>query len=178
MGTNLRPLKPREAGRRASNCPISNCQEASAEQLLMQAGAAVAGARVTLTREDQSPSSKRCYRATMGNSPLPTSLPEPFQLTITAAGFATQTFSGILRPGEIYIVPQITLAVATAVTEVQVVAPAGRSGGSADQGMKRSSACSASFRISMSATSPMQFRSPRSKSSSLPGRRPSIRSPS
>ena len=46
--------------------------------------------------------------------------PGPFQLTITSAGFATQTFSGILHSGEIYIVPQIALAVATAITEVQV----------------------------------------------------------
>ena len=46
--------------------------------------------------------------------------PGPFQLTITSAGFATQTFSGILRPGEINVVPQIALAVASDVTEVQV----------------------------------------------------------
>ncbi len=43
-----------------------------------------------------------------------------FQLTITSAGFATQTFSGTLASGENYIVPQIALDVATAITEVQV----------------------------------------------------------
>lgn len=47
--------------------------------------------------------------------------PGAFQLTITSAGFAAQTSSGIVRSGEIYSVPQITLAVATATTEVQVV---------------------------------------------------------
>jgi hypothetical protein len=46
--------------------------------------------------------------------------PGPFQLTITAAGFATQSLSGILRPGENHIVPQIPLPVATSVTEVRV----------------------------------------------------------
>jgi len=39
------------------------------------------------------------------------------------AGFATQTYSAILRPGEFYIVPQIALAVATEVTEVRVGLP-------------------------------------------------------
>ena len=46
--------------------------------------------------------------------------PGPFHLTIAVAGFAPQTSSGILRPGEIVAVPQIALAVATVVTEVQV----------------------------------------------------------
>ncbi len=45
----------------------------------------------------------------------------PFQLTITSRGFATQASSGILRPGESYAVPQIAMALATAVTEVRVV---------------------------------------------------------
>lgn len=46
--------------------------------------------------------------------------PGSFRITITAAGLAPQTSSGLLRPGEIYIVPAITLAVATALTEVRV----------------------------------------------------------
>lgn len=46
--------------------------------------------------------------------------PGLFQLTITAAGFAAQSSSGILRPGENQTFPQIALAVATAVTEVRV----------------------------------------------------------
>src|SRR4029077_3501333 len=51
----------------------------------------------------------------------PNIAPGPFQLTITSAGFTTQLSSGILRPGESYTVPQIALALATAVTEVRVV---------------------------------------------------------
>jgi len=46
--------------------------------------------------------------------------PGPFQLTITSAAFATKTCSGILRSGEIYIVPQIALVIATAITDVRV----------------------------------------------------------
>ncbi len=46
--------------------------------------------------------------------------PGAFQLTITSAGFATQTSSGILAPGEVHLVPQIALTVAANVTDVQV----------------------------------------------------------
>ncbi len=46
--------------------------------------------------------------------------PGPFQLAITAAGFATQSSSGVLQTGEIDTIPQITLSVANALTEVQV----------------------------------------------------------
>ena len=46
--------------------------------------------------------------------------PGAFQLTITAEGFATQTSAGVLHPGEVCFVPQIVLAIATAITEVRV----------------------------------------------------------
>lgn len=45
----------------------------------------------------------------------------PFRLTITANGFATQTVSGTLDPGQAYIAERITLAVAEVRTEVDVV---------------------------------------------------------
>ncbi len=47
--------------------------------------------------------------------------PGPFQLTITSVGFTTQASLGVLQPGESYTVPQIAMALATAVTEVRVV---------------------------------------------------------
>ena len=37
--------------------------------------------------------------------------PGPFQISFTASGFATVQASGVLQPGENYIVPQITLAI-------------------------------------------------------------------
>ncbi len=46
--------------------------------------------------------------------------PGAFQLTVTASGFATQTFSGTLQPGEIQTVGPIALNVAQAATEVNV----------------------------------------------------------
>jgi hypothetical protein len=47
--------------------------------------------------------------------------PGLFQLTITLTGFATQSLSGVLSSGEVYTVPQTTLAIATATTEIRVV---------------------------------------------------------
>ena len=44
----------------------------------------------------------------------------PFHLTITLTGFAPQTISGVLHPGEVQTVPPIELQVAEARTEVQV----------------------------------------------------------
>jgi len=84
-----------------------------------QSGAVVAGARVRLTREDQS-LNQEALSGDDGQFSFANIAPGPFQLTVTSAGFATQTSSGILRSGEIYIVPQIALAVAAAITEVQV----------------------------------------------------------
>jgi len=83
-------------------------------------GAFIVGARVSITRKDPSP-----YREVLSGDDGQFSfinIPAgPFGLTITAPGFAAQTFTGTLRSGEVYTVPQTTLAVATAVTEVRVV---------------------------------------------------------
>jgi hypothetical protein len=85
-------------------------------------GAVIAGARVTFTRDDRSPG-QEALTGGDGEFSFANIAPGPFQLTITAAGFATQTSSGILHAGEINMVPRIALAVATAVTEVRVVPP-------------------------------------------------------
>jgi hypothetical protein len=42
---------------------------------------------------------------------------------VTSAGFAPQTFSGTLGAGEIYVVPEIAMRVATDVTDVEVGLP-------------------------------------------------------
>jgi hypothetical protein len=82
-------------------------------------GAVVAGARVTLTKQDQSPD-REALSGEDGQFSFTNVPPGSFGLTITAAGFATQTSSGTLRPGELHLVPPIALAVAEAVTNVQV----------------------------------------------------------
>jgi len=83
-------------------------------------GAFIVGARVSITRKDPSPN-QETLSGDDGQFSLANIPPGPFQLTITAPGFATQTFTGTLRPGEIYTIPQTPLAIATAVTEVRVV---------------------------------------------------------
>ncbi len=84
-----------------------------------QSGAVVGGARVKLTGQD-APSSQEALSGNDGNFSFANVAPGPFQLTITAAGFATQTASGILHAGENYVVPVAALAVATTVTDVEV----------------------------------------------------------
>jgi hypothetical protein len=84
-----------------------------------QTGAAVAGAEVKLTREHP-PQNRTISTAEDGQFSLLNVEPGPFQLTITSAGFATQIFSGTLRSGQSYTVPQIALLVATSVTETRV----------------------------------------------------------
>jgi len=69
--------------------------------------------------EDQSPS-QEVLSGDDGQFSFANIAPGSFQLTITAASFATQTFSGTLHSGETYAVPQIALAVATKISEVQV----------------------------------------------------------
>ena len=84
-----------------------------------QTGNMVVGARVVLAREGQSPS-QEVLSGDDGQFSFANIALGPFHLTITREGFAPQTSSGILRPGEIVAVPQIALVVATVVTEVQV----------------------------------------------------------
>jgi len=84
-----------------------------------QSGAVVAGARAKLTGEDPTVS-REALSDTDGNFSFANVAAGPFQLMIAAEGFAPQTSSGILHAEENYIVPRIALAVATAVTDVEV----------------------------------------------------------
>jgi hypothetical protein len=85
-----------------------------------QTGTVVVGARVGLARGDEPPNLEVLSDGD-GQFSFADVGPGPFHLTIGSAGFATQTFSGVLHSGEIYSVPRTTLAIATAVTEVRVV---------------------------------------------------------
>src|SRR3984957_7253363 len=84
-----------------------------------QTGAAVAGAEVKLTREPPS-QNRTVSTAEDGQFSLLNIEPGPFQLTISFPGFAPQTFSGILHPGQTFAVPRIALIVAAASTEMRV----------------------------------------------------------
>ena len=83
-------------------------------------GTPVVGAQVKLTGGNQSVS-RETLTGEDGQFSMQNVDAGPFELTINAAGFASQTTSGTVRPGETFVVPQITLRLATEVTEVQVV---------------------------------------------------------
>ena len=88
-------------------------------------GAVVTGARVRLTRADQSSRAdqsppQETVSAGDGQFIFANVPPGTFRLTIQAAGFATQTLSGELQAGENQAVPLTALTVAESITEVQV----------------------------------------------------------
>src|SRR5260370_37422833 len=83
-------------------------------------GAPIPSARVKLSHEDQSPD-QEVLSGDDGEFSFANVAPGPFGITFTSEGFAAQASSGILLPGESYTVPKLTMALATAVTEVRVV---------------------------------------------------------
>lgn len=82
-------------------------------------GAVVGGARIRLSHQDPS-AFQEALSDNDGQFSFANVASGPFQVNITAAGFAPQSSSGTLHPGEVYTVPPIALTVATALTEVQV----------------------------------------------------------
>ena len=82
-------------------------------------GAAVVGARITLSGE-MAATSEEVVSDEQGQYLFPGITPGSFQLTASAGGFARATFAGTLHSGESYMVPPIALAVASNATEVRV----------------------------------------------------------
>jgi hypothetical protein len=82
-------------------------------------GAVVVGARVTLTRADQSPP-QEVLSGSDGQFAFANVVPGIFQIRIAAVGFAIQTSSGILHSNESYIAPPSALAPENVETDVQV----------------------------------------------------------
>lgn len=87
--------------------------------IMDQSGTTVAGARIKLTREGEN-ASPETLSGEDGQFSFSNVVPGPFQLAVTAEGFALQTSSGTVRVGENFRVPQIVLDVATKITEVRV----------------------------------------------------------
>ena len=83
-------------------------------------GVAVAGARVKLTGQEQTPAPE-VLTDDAGQFEFANVAAGPFHLTIAAAGFATHEFSGNLNAQGKFVVPQIALALAAVNTEVRVV---------------------------------------------------------
>jgi Carboxypeptidase regulatory-like domain len=87
-----------------------------------QTAAVVAGAHVSLTQGKPTPH-QDAITDNDGNFSIPDVAPGPFLLTITAPGLATQSVSGMLWAGQIYDIPQISMAVAPNVMRVKVTLP-------------------------------------------------------
>lgn len=82
-------------------------------------GAAVAGARVKLMREDVALAAE-VLSDEEGSFEFAGIVPGPFTLTAAAEGFAVTTTTGALHGGENYVVAPMTLMVAGASSEVRV----------------------------------------------------------
>jgi Carboxypeptidase regulatory-like domain len=87
-----------------------------------QLGSIIVGAQVRLSLPDQvsGPTSQDAVTDDNGQFFFTNVAPGNFQLTFTAAGLATKVVPGIVHPGEAVAVPQVTLPVATQVTQVVV----------------------------------------------------------
>ena len=88
--------------------PDQGASESIRGAVVDQSGAVVAGAQVMLTGKNLS-LNQEVLSGDDGQFSFANVAPGPFQLTITSAGFATQTSSGILLSGEIHTVPQIVV---------------------------------------------------------------------
>ena len=84
-------------------------------------GSVYEGVHVTLTRPTSEPIQSTTTDSD-GHFAFTGIPPGPFQLTVASNGFVTQTINGILRPGENYEIPAITLPVASTTTQVEVTA--------------------------------------------------------
>jgi hypothetical protein len=82
-------------------------------------GAVTVGATVRLTPQGQS-EGHEVLSGDNGQFSFAHVPSGPFQLQITSPGFVTEEVSGILHPGEFYIVPRIALAVSGGASEVRV----------------------------------------------------------
>jgi Carboxypeptidase regulatory-like domain len=85
-------------------------------------GSAVVGAHVKLAGTDRTPA-QEVISDENGQFSIVNAAPGPFMLAINAMGFTPQTFSGVLPPGQVFEIPQITLEVASEITSVRVVLP-------------------------------------------------------
>lgn len=93
-------------------------------RVIDQSGAPVGGAHVTLGREGQT-QDREVITDDEGRFLFSAVAPGLAQLTVTSEGLATQTLYETLNAGQAYIVPDITLTIATQVTQVVVgVTPA------------------------------------------------------
>jgi hypothetical protein len=84
-------------------------------------GAVLVGARIRLTDAAESPF-QEAVSGERGEYSFAQVVPGSFRINIAAPGFATQTASGVLHSGEVYLAPPVALPLATFSTEIHVKA--------------------------------------------------------
>ncbi len=84
-----------------------------------ETGAAIAGARVSLSH-DRASAAIDVLSGEDGRFSCPNVPAGPFRLTVSSPGFATQTFSGVLTPGDISNLPPVRLTVTVGNVDVDV----------------------------------------------------------
>lgn len=89
--------------------------------VLDASGSIVSGAIVSLTRGDQLLPASETRTNDNGQFSFNEVPPGSFQLIISLAGFATQTTTGTLHSADTFIIPTITLPLATVTTSVDVM---------------------------------------------------------
>lgn len=88
-------------------------------QVVDPAGNIVVGARVKLVREGHGETTE-VATSNEGQFLFAGVDPGPFQIVITADGFATRELNGVLHFGEVLEIPQVSLGVATATVDILV----------------------------------------------------------
>jgi hypothetical protein len=86
-----------------------------------QTGSLLEGAQVRLSRQGQ-PLAPDTVSAEDGQFSFTGVTPGPFQVEVTAAGFAAPAVSGTLHAGEAYVAPQVVLTIAAQTTTITVSA--------------------------------------------------------
>ncbi len=101
--------------------PSAQSQDAGAIRGLVadKTNTAVVGATITLTRPDSS-SVQQTTTDDNGQYAFGGVAPGPFNIAISAPGFAAQAVTAELHAGEAYTVPAVTLVISTVTTEVDV----------------------------------------------------------
>lgn len=112
--------QPTPGGTNASSAPQPDPQSTGrvSGTVLDSHGALAVGAQVQLTLGSQP--ARQLVSDNNGQYSFADLPAGPFQLTITAPGFEPKTFSAVLNPAQAFAVPELTLKIASATTDVRV----------------------------------------------------------
>jgi hypothetical protein len=114
------PGAPRAGATAGQPQSVSQPQGSVSGTVVDQAGAVAVGANVRLTLKDQA-QRQDVLSGDNGQFAFFNLAPGPFQITVSAPGFETKLVSGVVNPGQAFILPAIVLTVAAASTDVKVV---------------------------------------------------------